>query len=162
MAIKCRIWWDLNSNSYVVSSSYNDKLVEGLKHVIPSGDRWFDNATKFWYLKEPYGDAVRMVAEKVFGVGQVSFQSKTVAQQAQTQQAQSGQYYVTPASVTTGLNGLDLALVQFMRMLPYNAAKKAFLFAAQELHPDKQGGDPSKMSELNMKWSQIERELFHK
>jgi hypothetical protein len=161
MAIKCRIWWDLNSKSYVVSSSFNEKLVEGLKHVIPSTDRWFDNSTKFWYLKEPYGDAVRLVAEKVFGVGQISFQSKTVAEQAQAQPQQQAYGYVPPATVVSSLNELDRAILSFVRMIPYEACKKAFQVSALTLHPDR-GGDPVRMSELNQMWSLIERELYHK
>ena len=155
MAIKCRIWWDIGSDAYVVSSSFNEKLVEGLKHVIPSSDRWYDRATKFWYLKEPYGETLRKVAETIFGIGCVSFQSKTVAQQAQTNQS-----YIPPpvhASLAQG----DAAILQFVKLLPYEAMRDSYRKAATILHPDK-GGDPVRMSELNQLWGQIERDVYKK
>lgn len=163
-AIKCQIWWELSTGSYVVSSPYNEKLVNGLKHVIPSGDRQYDNSTKYWYIKEQYGDAVKMIAEQIFGVGTVSFVSKQAAEQAHAaKQAQSTQqpgagYQIPPAMIAT-MNSLDLSIVCFFRLCSFEAAQNAFRLTAASLHPDK-GGDPNKMSELNTHWATIKRELF--
>lgn len=154
--IKCRIWWDVNTQSYVVSSTYSDKLVEGLKHVIPSNDRLFDKTTKFWYLKEQYGEAVKLVAEQVFGVGTVSFISKTVAEQTAQQQRN-----IPPPVIGGGmLSETDRALITFMRLLPYESARDAYRRAAGSFHPDRQNGDSEKMVQLNQSWSIIERELY--
>lgn len=156
MPIKCQIWWDIPTGSYVISSPYNQKLVEGLKALIPSGDREFDPTTKFWYLKEQYGEALKMLSENMFGVGNVSFVSKTASEQSQKAQ----QAYIPPAmSATLGSN--ERAMINFIRLIPYDAAKKAYLIAASSLHPDK-GGDPSKMSELNSVWTQIEKEVYRR
>jgi hypothetical protein len=156
MPIKARIWWDSSLNSYVVSSSYNTKLVESLKSFIPSGSRDFDPQTKFWYIKEQYGEFVRQIAEQAFGVGSVSFTSKNVSQQASSQQAYSGR----PTVVSSGSLTTEDALIAFMNLVPYEAAKKCYLFATATLHPDKPTGDAQKMSKLNQLWERIEKEFY--
>src|SRR5207245_955995 len=150
MSIKCKIWWDLATQSYVVSSSYNEKLVEALKNVIPSSDRSFDPKTKFWFLTEPYGEALRKIAEACFGVGSVSFTSKLIAEQTRQRQV------VSPASQQASL---DVVVTQFFALLSYEAAKAAYRKAALDLHPDRLNGDPSKMASLNDLWSRIEKEV---
>jgi hypothetical protein len=156
MPIKCRIYWDIATGSYVVSSPYSEKFVNGMKYVIPSGDREYDGQTKLWYVKEAYGEALKNVAETMFGVGTVSFTSKTVAEQARTQQS-----YVPPPVTGVILNNTDRNIIAFFKLLPYEGAKTAYLKAAQALHPDKNGGVASeKMVELNQLWSQIEREVY--
>ena len=82
--IKCRIWWDDNASAYVISTAYSKDLVGALKQFIPSGDRQYDDQSKHWYVKENYGEFIRTMAEKAFGVGSVSFTSRTVSQQAQS------------------------------------------------------------------------------
>ena len=158
MAIKARIWWTEDVQSYVVSSSYNERLVDSLKGVIPSGDRSYDPASKFWYVKEQYGAFIRQLAESAFGVGSVSFTSKDVAQQSRAYQSQArgaqGAYLQTTAGTT------EDAIVAFFTLLPYQAAKRAFLQAAQELHPDKPQGDAVKMTKLNELWSRLEKEYY--
>ncbi len=150
MAIKTRIWWDVQTQAYVVSSAYSDKLVEALKHVIPSSDRTFDPHTKFWYVKEAYGDFVREMAQKAFGIHSVSFTSKTVTQQSQQR------------SPVVSTQSLDSVLTDFVKLLSYDAAKAAYRRAALDLHPDRADGDAQKMSRLNEVWSRIEKEVFKK
>jgi hypothetical protein len=155
MPIKCRIWWDSNLDAYTVSSSFNTKLVESLKQFIPSGARDFDPQTKFWHVKEQYGEFVRQVAETALGVGSVSFTSKNVSQQASSQQAYSGRPIVSTNDTTT-----EGAIVSFFNLLPYDAAKKAYITASATLHPDKPTGDGVKMSKLNELWQRLEKEFF--
>src|SRR5207245_10084063 len=154
MSIKCKIWWDLATQSYVVSSSYNEKLVEALKNVIPSSDRSFDSKTKFWFLTEPYGEALRKIAEACFGIGSVSFTSKLVAEQTRQRQA-------LPASQQS-LHDINSAIVQFFALLSYDASKAAYRKASLDLHPDRPNGDPSKMASLNDLWSRIEKEVYRR
>lgn len=152
MPIKCKIWWDTNTQSYIVSSSYNEKLVDALKNVIPSSDRSFDPKTKFWFLTEPYGEALRKIAEACFGVGGVSFVSKQVAEQSRQRQT-------LPASQ----DGISTAIAQFFALLSYDAAKAAYRKAALELHPDREGkSDPQRMAQLNDLWSRIEKEVYRR
>ena len=161
MPIKCRIWWDQNLDAYTVSSSYNTKLVDSLKQFIPSGSRDFDPTTKFWHIKEQYGEFVRQVAESSFGVGSVSFTSKNVTQQSQNgPSAYSGPKYNQQSVATTSLQTTDDCLIAFMSLLPYDAAKKAYIVASTTLHPDKPTGDGQKMSRLNELWTRLEKEFF--
>ncbi len=158
MAIKCRIWYDTQAQAYIVSSSYCEKLVDALKTLIPSGDRNFDPQTKFWYLKEAYGEAIRSIATSAFGIHAVSFTSKQVAEQAASQTYQrttSAGTSLNPSSGTT-----EDAVVAFFSLLTYDAAKAAYRKAALDTHPDKQSGNGTKMSRLNDLWSRLEKEYF--
>lgn len=158
MAIKCRIWWDQNAQAYVVSTAYNKDLVTALKALIPAGDRDFDPVSKNWFLKEPYGEAIRQIAEKAFGVGSVSFTSKTVAQQASQRT-----YNQSQATVSTVSGTVEDAVVAFMNLVPYDAAKKSYQLAAMSLHPDRNQNDPQagqKMARLNDLWQRVEKEFY--
>jgi hypothetical protein len=159
VAIRCRIWWVTQADAYAVVSGYNKDVVAALKTIIPSGDRDFDPTSKTWYVKEAYGEAIRKIAESAFGIGSVSFTSKTVAEQAAKSTAYSrpnaSNSYLTPQSGTT-----EDALVAFFGLMSYNAAKQAYRYAASELHPDKADGDPQKMAKLNELWTRIEKEFY--
>jgi len=129
-----------------------------LKQFIPSGSRDFDPNTKFWHIKEQYGEFVRQVAEASFGVGSVSFTSKNVTAQA-GQQAYNSTNRQTPTA-PVNVQSTEDCLVAFMNLLPYDAAKRAYLIASNTLHPDKPTGDGQKMSRLNELWSRLEKEFF--
>jgi hypothetical protein len=159
VAIKCRIWWTEQAQAYAVVCSYNKDIVAALKTVIPSGDRDYDPNTKTWYVKEVYGEVIRKLAESAFGMGSVSFTSKTVAQQSQqaySTRNTASNSYLSPS--TTGTT--EDALVGFMSLVPYDAAKQCYRAAAQELHPDKPNGDPQKMTRLNELWKRVEKEFY--
>jgi hypothetical protein len=158
MPIKARIWWDDSAQSYVVSSSYNERLVDALKGVIPSGDRSYDPASKFWYVKENYGPFIRQLAESAFGVGSVSFTSKDVAQQSRAYQSQTRGAQGALLQSTSGTT--EDCIIAFFTLLPYTSAKRAYLQAAQELHPDKPQGDAVKMTKLNELWDRITKEFY--
>jgi hypothetical protein len=158
MAIKARIFWDVNAQAYVVSMAYNAKAVDALKQIIPSGDRSWDDSAKLWYVKEPYGEALKSLFGSAFGIHAVSFTSKQVAEQSQQasyQRTQSHAATLNPSAGTT-----EDAIVAMFGLLSYDAAKAAYRRAAMELHPDKQSGDGSKMARLNELWSRIEREYY--
>jgi hypothetical protein len=159
MAIKARIFWDVNAQAYVVSTAYNEKAVDALKSLIPSGDRSWDSSSKLWYVKEPYGEALRSLFGSAFGIHAVSFTSKQVAEQSQQQS-----HARTTSSAGTALNPsvgtTEDAIVAFFGLLSYDAAKQSYRRAAQDLHPDKQNGDASRMSRLNDLWARIEKEYF--
>lgn len=158
MAIKARIWWDVQAQAYVISTAYNEKLVEALKTFVPSGERNFDPQTKFWYVKEQYGEFVRSISTSAFGIHGVSFTSRQVAEQAQQQTSQrSGS---AGATLNPSAGTMEDAMVAFFMMLSYDAARSAYRRAATDMHPDKQGGDAVKMSKLNDLWSRIEKEYY--
>lgn len=159
MAVKARIWWEDSSQSYVVSCSYAPKFVESVKSLIPSGSRTYDPTTKFWNVTEQYGEFLRKLAETAFGVGCVSFTSRQVASQAS--QSQQRAYTGQIPTTTNGTSTTEDCVVAFMNLVPYEAAKRAYLLAAQNHHPDK-GGDAQKMSRLNELWSRIEKEFYRR
>jgi len=158
MAIKARIWWDVNAQAYVISTSYNEKIIDSLKTLIPSGDRNFDPSTKFWYVKESYGEFIRSLTTSAFGIHAVSFTSRQVAEQAQSQSNQRASSAGT--SLNPSLGTTEDAIVAFFALLSYDAAKQAYRKAATDTHPDKQSGDATKMSKLNELWSRLEKEYF--
>lgn len=53
------------------------------------------------------------------------------------------------------LSGVSV-LEAFVRLLPYDAARAAYLVAAKRFHPD-HGGDEAKMKDLNEAWEHVER-----
>lgn len=158
MAIKARIWWDATAQAYVVSISYNESFVNALKTLIPQGDRDFDPSTKFWYVKEAYGDFVRKLASDSFGISQVSFTSKTVAQQAQSSAYTHGSRGAM-LNPTSGGTTEDV-IVAFFGLIPFEAAKKCYLIAASQFHPDHSPQDGEKMMKLNQLWDRIQKEFF--
>jgi hypothetical protein len=159
VAIKTRIWWDFSTQSYIVSSAFSVRLVEGLKFVVPVNERSFDPQTKFWYVKEAYGEMIREVSEKAFGKGSVSFTSRQVAEQSQQRTWQSGS---RTGVLNVASSPIEDCILSFFRLLSYDSAKAAYRKAAMELHPDRANGDASKMSRLNEFWDRIEKEVFLK
>lgn len=163
MAIKCRIWWVDQAQAYAVVSGYNKDVVAALKTIIPSGDRDYDEPAKTWYVKEAYGEAIRKIAESAFGIGSVSFTSKTVAEQAAKSTAygrhSASNSFLTPSTAGT----TEDAVVAFMNLVPFEAAKNCYRLAAQSLHPDKHLDDANagaKMAKLNELWSRVEKEFY--
>src|SRR5256885_910956 len=63
------------------------------------------------------------------------------------------------SSALVSPNSLEDAIIEFFRLLPFEAAKAAYRLAIQELHPDR-GGDPVKAARLNAAWQRIESEIF--
>jgi len=162
VAIKARIFWDTNAQAYVVSMVYNENLKETLKKLIPSGDRSWDESSKMWYVKEPYGEALRSLFVAGYGIHAVSFTSKQVAEQAQqaSPRYNTGTASQHGAMLNTSAGTTEDAMVAFFMLLSYDAAKAAYRRAAMDLHPDKQSGDGTKMSKLNDLWARLEKEYF--
>jgi hypothetical protein len=148
MSVKCRIWWDESAGAYVVSISYNQNFVDGVKQYIPAGSRTYDTQTKFWHIAENYGEFVRKLAESKFGAGGVSFTSRTATSQQRTY------------SPLANGDSTEVAILAFFNLVPYDAAKRCFLLAAQSLHPDKNPENGEKMTKLNVLWSRIEKEFY--
>ena len=162
MSIKCRIWWQEDSQSYVLNCTPCKELksfVNMLKSSIPSGDRDYDPKTYFWYFKEVYGDGVRALAQAVFGISSVSFISRQVAQQAQQNRPFNGS---ASTPIKQAFNEfIALCNTDGNDVINYDAAKRVYRKASLTLHPDR-GGDPVKMAQLNELWKRVEKEYYHK
>jgi hypothetical protein len=141
-----RIWWDQAVNAYRMTVPYNPSFNETFKTLIPHSDRAWSPDSKTWTITENYFNATKSLVEKIFGNATV------ITRSAQEKASQ-------PPPVKTA--PIDQVLLQFVRLLPYDAARRAYLLAANALHPDK-GGDMTKMADLNACWQRLEKEWFNK
>lgn len=141
-----KIWWDNAIGAYKMVTPYNATFVDLLKQLAPGSDRVWDPSSKVWTISEKIVHLVKDLAEKSFKC-QATFISR--------QQAQSAS--APPKTVT--LASIDSLMLEFFKLLPYNAARKAYQVAAMELHPDR-GGSLENMTKLNATWSRIEKEHY--
>jgi hypothetical protein len=145
---KVKIWYDPALDAYRLASPYDKRFFESLKLLIPGNLRDYDDNTKIWTFPESYLGPIKMLADKIFGTS-----NYTVITKEQTQKAS-----VPPAIASSPL---DNVLVQFVKLLPYEAMRSAYRAGAIALHPDKAGGDMEKMARLNALWDRIQKEVFH-
>lgn len=148
-----RIWWDVSVQAYRVTSPYNKQLVDMLKSHIPISDRSYDEVTKTWTIVERQVETFRKLLTLI-GLQYIII----TRQQAETQTAQSSNSN-SNASTQRG-RPLDAVIIEFVRLLPYDAAKAAYRRAALDLHPDRNNGDASKMTSLNADWDRIAKEVY--
>lgn len=156
-----RIWWDVSIQAYRLSSTYSTELAAVLKTQIPVSDRSYDNTTKIWTFTERFLKPIEEFC-KLAGltITLISRQQADAASQGAPQahtSANSGS--VNPNNIN-GNSSLTLLCHQFMSLLPFDAAQTAFRKAALALHPDRPGGDMEKMSQLNIAWQRLEKDLY--
>jgi hypothetical protein len=148
---KCMIYWDTKIQAYQLTMkgefSKIEKAVSFMKASIPHSDRNWDPTTKTWTFIEKYLDGVTKFCVIVFGAQEVAVLARDKVE---------GQ---AKAITTNGYSALDSAMLVFMKLLPYEAAQRAYKMAAMNLHPDR-GGDMESMTRLNQAWSKLEKELY--
>ena len=150
-----KIIYDSSVQAYKVRVPYSKEFLDAMRQLIPVANRMWDPLTKTWTVSEAFGLPIKSLCDRVWGSTSVMFID---ASAASTNQARTG----TQTPVVRRTAPLDEVLLTFVKLLPYNAARKAYLFAAQELHPDKQGGDSTKMTSINAAWTRIEQEFYRK
>lgn len=177
----CKILWDNSVQAFRVSTPYNPNFVELLKQIIPIADRVWDPQTKIWTLHEKYGVPIFELCKKIYGAASVQYMDRAAIAAAEAaanakfnqyqaaQQAQAGAWtnqYQAPPPPRLPVRGdsLDVVLLNFVKLLPYDAAQAAYRKAAMALHPDKpeNSGNSDRMSALNACWARIEAELYRK
>jgi len=151
-----KIIYDASVAGYKVRTPYSKDFVDTLHQLIPVANRMWDPVSKTWTVSEAFGLPIRDLCYRIWGSSSVMFFDKTAAAQAQ---ASASGTNVPKVMRTTPL---DEVLLTFVKLLPYNAARRAYLVAATELHPDKQNGDSSKMSAMNSAWTRIETDFYKK
>lgn len=144
MSGNARIWWDSQISAYRMTSPFNPQFNELFKNLIPFSDRNWDKETKIWTITERYFAPTKTLLDKMFG--NVQAITKEMAEKA-----------AAPPPVKT--LPIDGVLMSFMKLLPYEAAQKAYRAAAIVLHPDR-GGDMEKMANLNACWQRLEIEFY--
>jgi len=163
-----RVLWDDSVQAFRVSTPYNPQFVELLKQLIPAGSRAWDPSSKIWTIEEKFGLPVKDLCDKVWGTGSTQFMDRGAMAAAQAKQqaayAQYAQYPYTAPPPRPPVRGdsIDIVLLSFIKLLPYEAARSAYRKAATELHPDKQGGKAELMTALNATWARIEAEFYKK
>lgn len=141
-----RIWWDpqVGSGAYRMTVPYNPTFNELFKNIMPHSDRSWSPESKTWTFTERYFDAVKALIEKTFG-------NVIAISRAATEKASQ------PPPVKTA--PLDSIKIQFFSLIPYESMQKAYLNAANILHPD-HGGDMDKMANLNACWQRLKDDFY--
>jgi hypothetical protein len=148
-----RIWWDTSVLAYRMASPYNQDLVNAVKQHIPVSDRSYDPTTKIWTFVERQLEPLRKMLTLI-GLQYVVITKQMADQVASQQSAGAG-------ASRANVKPLDAVIIEFVRLLPLDAAKAAYRKAAMDLHPDKQGGNSSKMTALNTAWDRIQKEVYN-
>lgn len=148
---KCQIWWDDSILAYRAKFPFKQTVVEFLKKNIPHTERSWDESTKIWTFTESYLAGMTQFCQLVYGNSEVA-----VVTRQQTEQAKQPRQGISPSKLTS----TDAQLAEFMRLIPYEAAKAAYRQAAILLHPDKRGGDMETMSKVNAIWTKIQKEVY--
>ena len=147
-----RIWWDTSVSAYRMASPYNATLVDAIKQQIPVSDRSYDPASKIWTFVERQLTPLQGLL-KLIGLQTVVI----TRQQAEATASASAGNGANARSVKP----LDTVIVEFVKLLPLDACKAAYRRAAIDLHPDKQGGSADKMSQLNLAWDRIQKDVYN-
>lgn len=155
--MSCKLSWNVDAQAYQMTTPFKPEFVELLKKLVPFNDRLWDPATKMWTVSENYYDALKTLLEKYFGGVDVvtKAEAEHIAQQAEAARSAS-----RSAMVRSVLSPEESAIVSFFKLLPYDAVKTAYRKAQLELHPDKNGGDANKSTELNVMWDRIQELCF--
>jgi len=141
-----RIWCDQSVSAYRMTIPFNQQFNETFKTLIPASDRNWNPDAKTWTITEKYFDPTKRLIEQLFGGATI------ISRSASEKASQPPPIKVAP---------IDNVFLQFIKLLPYEAAQKAYRAAALILHPDK-GGDMTKMADLNACWQRLEKEWFNK
>jgi len=157
MAIKIKYRYEEYINSYCFAFSFSKwefKAITGVTELIrgniPSSAREYDARTKEWTVLEPFWGFVsglfiaakwEMIEEKVIKPEDFFYENQGKV-----------------ASATISREDLANQLLEMLgitaeELADTNKAKKAYRRQALMLHPDRNHGDGSKMSELNSIWS---------
>lgn len=147
-----RIWWDPDAKAYRLLTPFNQGFLDLFKTAFPASDRWWDKDARQWLFTEPRLQNVINLVKLVYKVDAVLVKRSDV--EAKQSEARSAE--------RLSKLSIDEVIVQYFKLLPFEAARASYRSAATALHPDKDGGDASKMSSLNAAWSRIEKDLFKK
>lgn len=139
---QARVWWDSSLEVYRLACPYQPALVEFIKKLIPVSDRKWLDEEKIWLFSERYYDKVVAFCETLWPRNVILIPKSQA----------------TAVAARQGIS-LDDTIVQFFRLLPYDAALSAYRRAAASLHPDR-GGSIESMTQLNVLWAKIEKEVY--
>jgi hypothetical protein len=159
---KAQLFWDASISAYrlKMQADYTriERIVEFLKKQIPHSDRelqvTIDPKTQrkdyTWTFTEKYFDGTVKFLHLVFGSGEVA-----VISRAQVEQTQAPRMPMQAAG-----SPLANTCYEFLKLIPFEAAQKAYREAAVRCHPDR-GGDMEQMSKINALWTKLQKEIYN-
>lgn len=139
--------------AYNVNVPYQPNFVEFIKAKVPGSDRAWVASTKTWVIKENWMEVIKLLATELWP-GQVTIVTRQEVEDAEKKMREAQRLAILQALPTR-----ERAMFEFFEVCPLECLAAAYKRAAMLLHPDKQGGDANKMSQLNAAWSKLEKEL---
>ena len=124
------------------------EIIAILKATIPAADRTYDPKTKHWSILAKYYEPIKTAYKPTTNWVETT---PTESEQFFYEEALNAPIIVTKESIAAQLCTMLQISSDVLR--DTNAAKKAYRMKALQLHPDRNNGDGSKMSELNSLWS---------
>lgn len=123
-----------------------------LKDLIPSSHREYKPQTKEWEISKEYLEPVKSTMEAL------GFRWDDLGNQGRTSEDDFKKNFFYEAPKPPRVEGLHARLTTLLcadiASLSEGELKKIFRKKALELHPDRNNGDGSRMSELNSLWSE--------
>lgn len=157
------IHWSQKHGAYAIKfgdlKHYNElQIVMLTMKSQPYGEYQYDPDEKIWYLMEKHIDKILTIFKQfkehpnTASYFDVDYQEKPIGQ--------TNTATFVPIDVYLDrfkeLTGHDLRTIK-----EYTEAKKLYRRSALANHPDRNGGDGSKMSAINEAWGQIEELHYH-
>lgn len=141
-----------------------------IKGLVPASDRTYDSATKTWEISAGYFAPVETILKNMNNVridyteevtASTNPRSNAAEEQVQVTEEFASSFYTEPEAVsTTSTISAESVLKQLVAIFGFDIVslseinlKRAYRKKALELHPDRNNGDGTRMSEFNMLWS---------
>lgn len=144
-----KIWWDVEIGAYRLSSSYNEALVKLLQEHIPISDRQFNERSRIWTFSEKWLTPIEALFKQFLNITP----NITTRTQAEAHASKK------PSSSTSN-SPIEAMTIEFVRLVPYGDAQRAYRAAQLIHHPDR-GGDAAKAARLNVAWERIKKEIYN-
>ena len=164
-----RIRYDSLTDAYYITTPFKPQFVATIKTLIPLNDRAWDEKSREWMFKANYLEPMLKLASLLWP-NKVFLDSKEAT--LQREQEQAAKAAVDAAKNTSLLRSskTDEVITQFIRALPYEATKKAYLHAVLALHPDRMNGmdeaakqkASDRLALINATWTRIEKDVYGK
>lgn len=148
------IHWSNKSGAYAIKfndTRHWDKMQICIQYIknFPYGERDYDPDNKTWFLVEKHISGLKQMLELMPESFTVDWQEKP-----------SNTPTATFVPMEVYLNRFKDLAGEDISKLTYDQAKKIYRRACMLNHPDRNGGDGTKMSSINEAWSNIEQNFY--
>lgn len=156
------IIWDEHKKAYKFTFPYNKQFIDIFKKLVPSSNREWRPGEKCWYFTEDWLPKIKILVKGAWPYDEAFIFEKSKVEEYES--AYSGtnanaasvdtQSYISNFAALVGIQTSEVNTGE------YNNLLKFYRKAALKYHPDRNGGDSSKMSELNMIWNYLKEYYF--